>query len=231
MIDELYKAVQGILNKNQLGSLKPEKFDAFTNNGVIKIYNELLIDLKSAIRKSNWHLDGKDLANKSELTQQLVEHYMDATNITKASGVFPFPLNVQYIAPNGVNFGLKQIEKTSYAKFIALQRNIYAAPDECSPICTKVGNGLQVLPTTIGEITIGYLRKPKTSKWTYIAYQGKPVFSPTAGDFEDVDIPYIMFDKLVDIVVDQASMSLRDFNLTQANNQNQNEALQKENIQ
>lgn len=111
-----------------------------------------------------------------------------------------------------------------------LQNNIYAKPNSCIPACTKVGNSLLVSPTQT-SVNLHYLRKPKIANWTFMEVQDKPMFDPTANDYQDIDLPEAFHGKLIDLIVETASIALRMPEVTQAINQNQAQEYQAENNQ
>lgn len=222
-IDSIYKTVQAILNKDQLGYLKPMHYNLFLRNAIRKEYNNYLIELRVNVRKSNWHLDGKDMANYSQHVQQLLEYYSEETDIIKTTN-FLLPNDLEYI--EDVFYGNTRVEKVNYSDFKDLQSNNYAKATLCSPNCAKVGLSLKVSPNDINEISLHYLRKPKEPNWTFIEFQGKPMFNPTASDFQDVDAPETSYDNIISNIVEQASKMLRDLQLTQLENADQNQELQ-----
>lgn len=228
ILDSAYKNVQKRMNKDQLGYLPPLNFNLFVRTATITLRNHLLTDLKSNVRKMNWMLDGKNFANLSEHTQQLLEHYSEIEPITRTTD-FVFPDDFEYV--EDVFDGNRRVEKLHYSDYQDLQDNNYTPPSICNPICTKVGSVLKVSPESITTINLHYLRKPKIANWTYQEVDGKPMFDPTANDYQDADIPETLFDKLVDLVFEQASVSVRDFNAVQSVNQNQQEEAQQENKQ
>ena len=227
-IDTIYKTAQAEINKEQLGYLKPMDFNLYARKGVRKIYDGLLVELKSSVRKMNWMLDGKDFADISEHYQQLLEYF---------STVSPVPKTTNYVLPEDLEFvediftttGIR-IEKTHYSDYMDLQNNIYAKPNTCIPICAKVGNSLLVSPTQT-SVNLHYLRKPKTANWTFVDYNGKPMFDPTANDYQDIDLPESFHGKLIDLIIEMASISLRMPEVTQAINQEQAQNFQTENNQ
>lgn len=229
MVDSIYKTVQGLINKEQLGYLPPIKFNLFVANGQIKIWNKLLVDLKARVRRMNWFLDGKDFANFSENVRQLIEHFSDESTVAIANDKFPLPSTSELVMD--VFTGTKRIDKIHYSDFLDLQTNIYANPTACNPVCSKVGDSLKVLPTSIDSIDIHFLRIPKTPKWTFEEVNGKPLFDPTKSDYQDVDMPKSLSEDLIDSVVQQATFYLRDLQANQVVNQEQAQEEQIENKQ
>jgi hypothetical protein len=228
MIDSIYKTAQSILNKDQLGYFKPMDYNLFIRIAVRKYFNSLRTELKSDVRKMNWMLDGKDLANLSEHTRQLAEYF---------SFEAPIAVTTNFVLPDDVEFvedvftGTQRIDKVHYSDYMDLQASLYASPSSCAPICTKVGGALKVSPNTITDIELHYLRSPKIPNWTYIEFEGKAMYDPTANDFQDVDLPNDAEDKLTSMVVEMASQSIRDAFINQSENQNQAQEAQEENKQ
>lgn len=236
MLDKLYKTVQGILNKDQLGDLKPLHFNLFIHDAQIEVWNDLLLALKTNVRKQNWHLDGKDFANIAEHHQQLLEHFSEAKQIVGANTQFNPPLFV-FVLPSDLIFvedvfaNNIRVDKVSFTTYNKLQTNMYAKPNVSQPICAKVGDHLRVSPSTITGIDLHYLRLPKTPKWTFEEVEGKPMFDATASDYQDIDMPENLFDKLTSLVTEMASMHLRDLPIAQLANQEQAQDVQAESKQ
>jgi hypothetical protein len=246
MIDSVYQTVQGILNKDQLGYLKPLWFNLFAAYAQRKEYNKYFTDLKSNVRKMNWMLDGKDFANLSEHSQQLLEYFSTEKEIQskvkphriELDSSIEFLKDVFYfkpLTPEEIELGLEpkevRVEKVSYSDFKDLKRNKYVPPTECNPYCSKLGNVLKVAPSSISKVTIHYLRKPITPKWTFIDVEGVAMFNSTASDFQDFDLPETSYDSLIDLISEVAGIALRDGNAVQAINQIQSQDFQEENKQ
>lgn len=219
-IDEIYQTVQGLLKKEQNGYLKPLDFNLFATNAQYKIYDSLFSDYKTEVRKMNWALDGKDFANRSEHVRQLLEHFSALLNITAPTIplspvpleelVFTLPSDIDFVEDVFVEGTTKRIDKVHFSDLRDLEGNIYASPKDCSPMCSKIGNRLTVRPITISGISLHYLRKPKTPKWTFTTYNGRALFNPSASDFQDIDLPTSFYDRLVNEISIMAGISIRD---------------------
>lgn len=228
MINAIYESVQARLNKEQLGYLKPLYYNAFIKIAVRKLYNKLLLDIRTETRKGNFMLEGRNLANNSEKVAQLVEYYSTETenNLTPP---FNLPDDLEYI--QDVFYNDTRVDKIDYSDLKDLATNIYANPTICSPKCSKVGLKLVVKPDEINSISLHYLRTFKTPKWTFDEFGGRAVFNPDKNDFQDIDMPPFAEDELVSLVTEQASKYLRQFQILQAENQEQSQDFQTENRQ
>ncbi len=240
MLDKLYKTVQGVLNKDQLGDLRPLHFNLFIHKAGIEIWNDLLLALKTNVRKQNWHLDGKDFANIAEHHQQLLEYFSEVEDVVGTAveaGPPSPPPPLKFTLPSDLIFvedvfaNNIRVDKVSYATYQDLQANMYAKPAVSQPICTKIGKSLRVSPSTITEIDLHYLRLPKVPKWTFTEFQGKPMFDSTISDYQDIDMPENLFDKLTSRVTEMASQHLRDLPIMQSANAEQAQDVQAESKQ
>lgn len=230
MLDSIYKLVQALVNKEQLGYVRPLDFNLYVNNGCNKLFNKAFIDLKTNVRKMNWHLDGKNLANYSEFQKQMIEHFTEPDYpLTVTDGYAVPPTNMEFIMD--IYNGTTPIDKVDWSDFLLLKRNNYVSPTECTPICSKVGSKIAISPTSITTATLSYLRKPNTAKWTFEEVDGKPMYDPTKNDFKEVDIPYSMKDELVTLVFEMACKELRETAQQQLLNQDQQQELQIQNNQ
>lgn len=208
LLDRLYQTAQAIVDKETQDYLRPLYFNLYVNNGVFNIFNKLISDVKSNTRKSNWMLDGKNLADFEEHTKQLLEHYLTPTTITSNNGYFTLGSEIALI--QDVSKDNIILEKVDVDDFTLLKRNKVSPPTDCSPICTKIGSTLMVEPISITEIDVFYLRTPEKAKWTFEEVNGKPMFNPTASDFKDVDIPEVLFDELLTDILRQVGISNRE---------------------
>ncbi len=208
--------------------LKPRHFNSYLNASIISIYNKIISDVKSNTRKSNWMLDGKNLADYSEHTQQLLEHYLDTKQLSITNNSFPLDSQIQIIQ-DVYTIGGNKVDKIDLNDFNLIKRNNYIVPSECESKCTKLGDKLLVLPITITDLDIFYLRKPKIARWTFEEFKGKPMFDPGKSDFQDIDAPEMLFNELANMVLEKAGLSIRDTAVVQTSNQDQQQDLEIEN--
>lgn len=229
-IDSVFQTVQAKLNKEQLGYLRPLYYNLFLNDAIRLVFNRAFSELKSNVRKSNWMLDGKDFADFAEYKRQFLEYFADIAPISPdPAGTFALPDDNEFIGD--VFDGITPVEKIHYSDLMELRSNIYAAPSNCNPMCSKVGQNIIVYPESIPEIQLHYIRKPKQAKWTFIESSNKPMFNPDANDFQDIDMPETAKSDLISLVFESSSIYLREFNATQVAQANQSQEAQLENQQ
>lgn len=232
MIDRLYKTVQAIANKEQLGYIKPYKFNLYAYNSSINIFSKLLADVKTQVRKSNWMLDGRNIADYSEMHKQLLEHFLSSATISKNNdNFFDIPENCEFIQDLYTKEG-NRVDKLDLQDFNLIRRNNYAKPSNCKPVYHKEGSLIKVLPS-FDELDISYIRTPKVPKWTFEedTQTQKPMFDPTKDDYQDIDMPVTLFNELVVDILAQIGVTIRDVNLINYSNQEESKEMQTENRQ
>ena len=138
---------------------------------------------------------------------------------TILSSPFVLPLDLEFV--QDVFNGSTRVSKIEYSTFLDLQDNNYAKPTLCAPSCSKVGGKLVVFPIEINKVTLHYIRTPKVPKWTFQEVNGKPMFDETALDFQDIDMPDTFYDDILTIIVEKASVMLREQLPIQAENTDQ----------
>lgn len=215
-IQEVFDTVQEIINKEGLGYINPSKFNVLLNNATTKLRNILLIDIKSNKRKQNWMLESRNFGHYSEFLQQLLEHFSE---VKVLENPYTLPDDLDFISDIH-NENHTRIEKIDYSDLITLKNNIYSPPTNCKPRGAKVGGKLIIDPET--TIYLHYIRRPKTAKYTYIEFNGKHLFNPSASDFQDIDMPYPFKDKIVSLIVEMCGVSLKDAEIVNYANIEQN---------
>lgn len=233
MIDRLFQTVQAEMDKEQMDYLRPMYFNLYVNATLLEVFNKLLNDVKVHTRKSNWMLDGKNLADFSENIKQFLEHYLTYTDseITReVTGHFQLPSNLSFIK-DVITAENVLADKVDLEDFNLLKRSKVSPPVECSPICTKIGTTILLEPKTIDSISLYFLRTPNKANWTFEEVDGKPMFDPSKSDFKEIDAPELLFDELLKGVLMKAGISTRDTTIIQAVAQEENQNSQIENRQ
>ena len=227
-IDRIYNTIQDQLNKDQLGYLKPMSFNNYLNNSIRKVYNDYLTELKTAIRKKSSHLEGRNMAEYSEHVRQLLEYFSKVTPLSPINNFVDLPVDLEFVE-DVYTYANVRIDKVPYSTLINLQTNIYATPNDCSPKCAKIGDKLEIYPE-IKTIKLHYLRKPKSAKYTFQDNNGRPLFDATAADFQDVDLPESSIDEVISLTFEMAAIGIRELQLAQLANQEQQTDTQEQQI-
>ena len=108
------------------------------------------------------------------------------------------------------------MERVSQKKITLLLNSNITSPNILYPAYTMEANLLTAYPTTINaqdDVVCQYVRYPLDPKWTYIdvpSSTGEPLFSPTAVDYQDFELPESDEPTLVVRILEYAGLSIRE---------------------
>ena len=102
----------------------------------------------------------------------------------------------------------------THGKITLLDNSLLTAPSLEYPAYTLDGNSITVYPATIdtqGDISCQYIRYPRDPQWTYVTLtHGEPVFTASAADYQDFELPIDDEPRLVYRILQMAGMSIRE---------------------
>ena len=84
------------------------------------------------------------------------------------------------------------------------------------PIGLKQSQSVKILPKTIENVTVSYLRNPIVAKWTYTVVNGVEMFDPSKSDFKEIDIHPSEETDLILRVLFSFGINLKEKDLQQA---------------
>tara|TARA_R110000803_G_scaffold178557_2_gene240963 strand:- start:303 stop:1247 length:945 start_codon:yes stop_codon:yes gene_type:complete len=112
-----------------------------------------------------------------------------------------------------------EAEKVNHSKITMLNSTSFTAPSEIFPVYTEEGILMSLFPKTIiepGRVVAQYIRYPKEPKWTYILLpNGEPAFDSTRSDYQDFELTLDDEVSLVTRILQYAGMSIREIQIVQ----------------
>jgi hypothetical protein len=137
------------------------------------------------------------------------------------------------VSLSNISSGKKvDVEEVSKNMINSLINSEMSTPTVTYPIYTKIGESYRIYPSvpTGYELELLYIRKPRAPKWTYITLaNGDSMYNGSASDLQDFEISESLFDKLVVKILSYAGLSLREEQVQQYSNVEQNTNYQKQN--
>tara|TARA_R110000851_G_scaffold291462_2_gene445816 strand:+ start:11533 stop:12240 length:708 start_codon:yes stop_codon:yes gene_type:complete len=202
MINQIYQVLLSIVNKENSGYISPTEFNLIAAN----VQNEILAEYFSEENrnkvKENRGLTNKGHSNLDFLDRQKIEQFAESIGVTQVGTTFPLPTNLYYIEDDGVSIaGNIVVEEVERAKMNYLARS-EAAPTEQYPVYTRYSNAISVLPLTITQVVMEYLRKPNNPQWTYQVIENPDgstieLYDPTSSSFQDFELHEGEFSNIV----------------------------------
>lgn len=228
MIDSVRQTVQALLNKHNYGYLSPGDFNLFARQAQMDLFTNYFVLFNRAITAENQRVSGSEYANISKQLQEVIETFSvtDYTLTYVSDNRYTLPTNahlinsVRYIPETGVP-GLwytsnlpREVEKVSNANITALNSSNLTAPSAEFPAYTISGGSLYLHPSSIAgsnKLKVEYIRFPVNPKWTYSSLSGgEPIFNPSAGDYQDFELPDDDQPRLVMRILSMAGLSIRE---------------------
>lgn len=218
-IDEVYKFVQYISNKNQSGFLTPKDFNLSINRAltewVMKRYNNVVSKNNQGWEKNQKISDDlRFLIVRDQIIQVDYE------------GVFDIPNDYLHLDNLSYNYVYEQDGRTlSEMKPIDIVRSselsnflsskIYKRKIDSKEyaIACMYSDFIQVYPKNVQRVSMTYLRKPIEAKWAFTVQNRKPVYDSV--NSVDIEAPDEAMNEIVMMCCSYLGMNLREAELVQ----------------
>lgn len=214
-VDRVYQKVLALANKEQRGYITPQEFNLFADQAQLEIFESYFNDLKKAElrpKNDNDNSDDIELLNEKISIHRVVE----GVNETSTAGVFTLNDNAYILT--AVKKGLVLVERVDNKTLIYMEGNPLTKATSTRPVYVRINsNQISVYPTSITSgITIEYIKKPESPKWTYVVVNGKALYNAQATDRKDFDLHESEESELVMRILELSGISIKDPLLTQA---------------
>lgn len=223
MIDDIYKVVQVLLNKNGYGVITPDEFNSVCEYAQLKIYAGIPNDIRILMNRKN--------AGYSSLTKDVLEQALYKLSVTEdlqrnEDLLFPYPDTDKL---DSVYIDNKEASMVPAEMIRRLSSSKYARPTTVYPMYVVTGGGIDTYPEEVDTIEVTYKRRPKKPRWTYLTIGGKPVFNPVDPNYVDFELSVHFFNKLVMEIALFFGIHLRENEVIQVMTQEQLKQFQQDN--
>jgi len=186
-INNVYKAVLVITNKDNRGYITPEEFNELAAQAQNEIFEGYFA--RSATYEASPILQS-DFSDPLLNSSEKINIFYKTGDLTKANDIFAFPSDFYKLGVISVDNIVADFISHESVKYVNLSP--LTAPVKTQPVFTLVSNGVVIYPTTISTgVTIDYLRKPIKPKFGYLmpsaaqiaaGVPNEPIYDPTAFD-------------------------------------------------
>ncbi len=178
-VDEVYKTVLYILNKEQRGYLTPEEFNKVATQVQLEIFEKYFEDLTQQLRLPD--VTDSEYANRVKLIEEKISKFevsetltgggpFDLTGLTvplHRLGTIEFtPALTPAAWTNNPPTLPVELEEVTQHEFNLTRRSKLTAPSDVWPIFTLKDNLVTTAPN-LANITVYYVRKPADPIWGY----------------------------------------------------------------
>lgn len=179
-IDQFYKIVQFITNKNQQGYLSPDEF----NNALNLAQSQLMNDLVDQIQ--GW--DGAKrrirlpMGNAQQAIQKVAPFIVKSDPSTGVpvdnDGVANKPIDLIHMLAIRVAGNLQRVKRVEHDRVYSNLSSKFDSPSiGGNPFYVEYAEFYQFYPSTIGVVNWEYIGVPPAVRWDYTILNGRPVFN------------------------------------------------------
>ena len=177
-VDNVYKTVQRILNKEQRGYFPPNEFNYFADIANTEVFENYFYELGQHNNIPVAMTDDDDYADIKKLLAEKIHVFEMETEIS--AGTLDFSSIENFYRFGNVYSPSYELEEVTRREWRDVNR---------APLTQGGSNGMWFRDkngiTTNTSATLSYIRKPVSPYWAYMTASGQPVYDMTAStDFE-----------------------------------------------
>ena len=166
-VDEVYKTVLLILNKEQRGYITPDEFNKIATQVQLETFEKYFED-----ENKQWRVNENDTeyANRLKNVDDKISVFKTSANPASYSVDHFTEPPLLYRIGTVVYKGSTELQRVQPNELLLVQMSDLTTPTVDFPVYTYEGNKLYVYPDSIinpTDITVTYLKKPEDVVWSY----------------------------------------------------------------
>lgn len=182
-IDEAYRLVQLVYNKNQSGNIKPDDFNNVAPIAQLSIINQVLGNEQQY--QPNLELPKYGFRSSQKISEDLRPLVAPPSTIALSSGSGIYPTNSLYLDTVIETSSGALVRPVEYDEAMILNTSVVRPPIVGKAIYYVLGNTINVLPVSIASIKVSFVATPTPPKWNYTIVNQQPVYSASGSqDFQ-----------------------------------------------
>lgn len=218
-IDNVYKTVLDILNKENRGYIVPREFNSLANQAQNEIFEGYFSFRNYVVSNDSEYSDiRKNVEEKIALFEN--EESISTTTFTNPAGnttssYYAYPTNFYRLG--SVSANAIHATEVSSQDIMYLNRAPLTKPTINNPVYLRHEGGLVIHPTTgISSIIINYIRKPIEPNWVGGTASGQIVPNPSDNQYKNFELHPSEEHELVVKILSYAGVIIRAADITQA---------------
>ena len=172
-IDEVYKFVQFMANKEQRGYVKPSEFNMLAKRAQLDV-------IKEKVGKPSPATGVIGFKDTAQLSDELYPVTVFETNLTVSGNLFTFPAD--YLHFVSLRYGGNSVEMISLGELYKRKRSSLISPTGEYPLGVIEANGVRIFITTVTSDTtytarLNYIKKPSDPNWAYTTVNNIEIYN------------------------------------------------------
>lgn len=217
-IDNVYKTVLNILNKENRGYIVPNEFNTLALQAQNEIFEGYFSSRNYAVTNDSDYSDiRKNIEEKIsgfENEETVVDGSFSNAEGNTTESYYAYPSNFYRLSNVSLN-GI-QAEEASSKRILYINRSPLTKPTIKNPVYIRHEGGIVMYPVTgITEVLLSYIRKPAEPKWVGGTTAGQVIANTSAADYQNFELHTSEFHELVVKILSYAGVIIRAADVTQ----------------
>ena len=186
-VNQVYRVVLSILNKEQRGYLTPDQFNRIARQAQLDLFDKAFYDYNRAVRKQASG-DFREFADMASKIKEKIDIFYTSASVSHTSGTATAPSDMYMLTGVYSVDRLKEFEEVKKEEIPYLESSKLNNPTSTYPIYYSEGASIKILPTTYsGNILVDYVTKPSDPIWAYTG-GGSSAYVYSSGGSTDFEI-------------------------------------------
>jgi len=186
-VNKVYRVVLAILNKEQRGYLTPDQFNRLGRQAQLDLFEKSFYDYNRQLSKRNIQGVNSEYGDIADNIEEKIDLFAESATLTlSSSGKYSVPADHYRTVQLTTSDGLTEIEKIKKSEYTYYASSKLSAPSTSYPVYYFDNNLFNILPASISNPVIDYIRVPADPIWGYTGGGGAAYVyaSGSSTDFE-----------------------------------------------
>jgi len=185
-IDEIYRSVRVIANKEQRGFLKPSEFNLLADQAQMELFTQRYNNVKEyqtvkAKTGAYTIAPGVSYASSQKVVDDLRPFINYRTALAYANGFWGYP--ERYLHALSMTYNGVEVEFVGEDRLVKRLNSSIVPPSADHPIAIQADGGFVIYASgsdlTSGIIQLTFLDRPTRPFWAFTEVSGNPIYNPT----------------------------------------------------
>ena len=238
-VDSVYQRVLGILNKEQRGYVTAQEFNLFANQAQEDLFEQYFYDINQFGRIPGNSTEYSDMLN---LLNEKINIFETVAQPTRTGNFFDEPADLYRLGTvvykntttNAISDARStesiEAERINANEFLYINSSPLTKPKNVRPVFVANTNGIRVYGnseiTDVAEVEFQYIKKPSKVQWAYQIVFNEPLYD--AVHSVNFELHAAEETELVIKILELSGILIKDLNLYQVMNQEEQETIQQE---
>lgn len=187
-VNSVYRVVLAVLNKEQRGYLTPDQFNRLGKQAQLDLFEKSFYDYNRQLTKRNVQGVNSEYGDIADNIEEKIDLFAKSATLTLANNA------TTVAAPNDLYRTVQvvtsdrstEIEKIKKSEYTIYASSKLSAPSASFPVYYFDNNVFNILPQSVTNPVIDYIRKPLDPSWAYtVGGNGQYIYdSVNSQDFE-----------------------------------------------